>query len=254
MEKPAWEIAFDTLNLLVSKGSISKPISVQDNNMKFYNCDLGQFALETPRAKRQVKGAKFWFSFPPKAFPEISVEKKEIGGGRNNKLNTTPGSRLGKDYPCWHILVSDSIKSKEEVIVKIVNSLSSKSESQLASKDDVEFPTRAGELAPDEKMLREIWARRGQPRFRNVLLEAYGNRCCISDSSIVELLEAAHIDSHSDGGDYSVSNGLLLRADFHTLFDQLLLSVDEHLVIHLANSLKNSEYKKCHGRKIQVPK
>lgn len=119
--------------------------------------------------------------------------------------------------------------------------------------DDYAISDGTDEPNTDKRVLREIWARRGQPRFRNSLLGAYNGRCCITGSAIVELLEAAHIDPHSDGGDYSVINGLLLRSDIHTLFDQHLLTVDEYRVIHLSKSLMDSEYKKYHGETIELP-
>ena len=119
---------------------------------------------------------------------------------------------------------------------------------------DVESADRFDEPSVDKKVWREIVARQGQYRFRNALRDAYGNRCCISDSSIVELLEAAHIDPHSDAEDYSTNNGLLLRADFHTLFDRLLFALDDDQVIHISKRLMDSEYKQYHGKRINSPK
>jgi hypothetical protein len=105
----------------------------------------------------------------------------------------------------------------------------------------------------DERVLRDVLARRGQPKFRNDLLNLYAKRCCITRCSVVELLEAAHIDQHSEGGDYSVTNGLLLRADIHTLFDLHLLTIDDHLLVQLSERLVGSEYETLQGKQMAVP-
>ena len=103
---------------------------------------------------------------------------------------------------------------------------------------------------PDEIALRAIAVRRGQPEFRRRLREYFGDRCVVTGSDVDEILEAAHIDAHADGGDYSVSNGLLLRADIHTLFDRRLLSIDvesQRPVVRLHPSISRSEYRELDG-------
>jgi len=66
------------------------------------------------------------------------------------------------------------------------------------------------------------------------------------------LLEAAHIDSHSASGDNRTDNGLLLRADLHTLFDMNLLRIDpETLRIDLAKSLRSSAYGDLHDQPLR---
>ena len=111
---------------------------------------------------------------------------------------------------------------------------------------DIDIHINPADDTPEKRVLREILARQGQPRFRNNLLEAYDATCCVTKSKVVELLEAAHIDPHSDGGDYSLENGLLLRSDIHTLFDQYLLAFDEYQRLILSKKLRNSEYKHLH--------
>jgi predicted restriction endonuclease len=51
-----------------------------------------------------------------------------------------------------------------------------------------------------------------------------------------------------------VSNGLLLRADIHTLFDRGLLAIDEeHMTVILHESLKPTTYRKLDGAVIHLP-
>ncbi len=101
--------------------------------------------------------------------------------------------------------------------------------------------------AVDEVTLREIKTRRGQDKFRKLLLKAFNNTCCITGSIIISVLEAAHIISHSDETNYKVTNGLLLRADIHTLFDLNLIGIDQHGMVHISNELKKSEYGEYQG-------
>ncbi len=68
--------------------------------------------------------------------------------------------------------------------------------------------------------------RRGQPEFRRKLLEAYGRRCAITGCSSEEVLEAAHIEPYSKTKNNNPTNGILLRADIHTLFDCDLIGID----------------------------
>ncbi|WP_454775758.1 HNH endonuclease [Janthinobacterium tructae] len=106
---------------------------------------------------------------------------------------------------------------------------------------------------PDELQQRAIKIRRGQRKFRDSLLAAYSQSCAISGCEIVELLEAAHIRPHANKPNYSVTNGLLLRADLHTLFDLGLLAVDARLRVRLAPALLSSEYKNLEGKELRHP-
>ncbi|WP_321936271.1 HNH endonuclease signature motif containing protein [Paraburkholderia sp. J8-2] len=100
----------------------------------------------------------------------------------------------------------------------------------------------------EEVQNRAIKTRRGQRDFRERLLRAYRKRCAVTGSLVIDLLEAAHIVPHSVMTDYNTRNGLLLRADIHTLFDLHLLSVDTRFGVHVSRSLKHTEYWQYHGR------
>lgn len=100
----------------------------------------------------------------------------------------------------------------------------------------------------DEYRQQTIKSRRGQRRFRQVLLTAYGGRCVVTGCRVEDLLEAAHITPHSEHTDYRASNGLLLRADIHTLFDLNLLVIDEFYRVRVSEQLRYSEYWTYNGR------
>lgn len=103
-----------------------------------------------------------------------------------------------------------------------------------------------------ERVAREIAIRRGQTAFRQRLLEAYGC-CAMSGSTVVPALEAAHIVPYQGPGTNHLTNGLLLRADLHSLFDFGLLSVDAPtLSILVSPPLSRSEYAALHGQALKL--
>ncbi len=107
----------------------------------------------------------------------------------------------------------------------------------------------------DDTQLRAIKTRRGQPKFRAALLKAYGQRCAMTGCTAVDVLEAAHIRPHSEETDYRVCNGVLLRADIHTLFDYRKISVnpDARFRIVVARALEGTEYWKLRDKEIALP-
>jgi WD40 repeat protein len=105
-----------------------------------------------------------------------------------------------------------------------------------------------------KKVVASIVQRQGQSEFRQNLLDAYGYRCCITGCDVKVTLEAAHIVPYYGTETNLVSNGLLLRADIHTLFDLYLLSINpETLVVELNPQLANSQYGEFAGKNISKP-
>ncbi len=99
----------------------------------------------------------------------------------------------------------------------------------------------------------QIRVRRGQAAFRDKLLLAYSRRCAVTGTALDVILEAAHIVPHSEGADYRVINGLLLRADIHTLFDLYHLSIDMDGRVHLSSQAMKTDYSSYEGRIIAHP-
>ena len=105
-----------------------------------------------------------------------------------------------------------------------------------------------------KRALHSICLRRGQQKFRDSLLEAYGDQCVVTDCSVPDVLEAAHIFPYQGSDTNRVANGLLLRADIHTLFDCGLLAIaPESMTVLVAEELDNSEYRSMRGRRIRLP-
>jgi hypothetical protein len=105
-----------------------------------------------------------------------------------------------------------------------------------------------------QKAIAAIVRRRGQARFRQALLAAYRSRCAISGCDAVEALEAAHIAPYR--GDYTdhVQNGLLLRADLHSLFDLGLVSINPStMTVVIAAELVGTSYGGLAGIECNMP-
>lgn len=75
-------------------------------------------------------------------------------------------------------------------------------------------------------VMHQIRVRRGQHQFRQALRMRYGDKCMITGCQLLDIIEAAHISPYRGNGDNHPENGLLLRADLHTLFDLHLLGIN----------------------------
>jgi predicted restriction endonuclease len=106
-----------------------------------------------------------------------------------------------------------------------------------------------------KKTLAAIVRRQGQPAFRLALLSAYEGRCAVTGCDVTPALEAAHIVPYKGPETNHVTNGLLLRADIHTLFDLGLIAVDEraHKLL-VAPHLRHESYIELAGKRIHLPK
>lgn len=147
----------------------------------------------------------------------------------------------------------DEEQSSEELLV--LNS--SNKRSSLSGLEEKEDNNVTAGKCVDEKTYVVIANRRGQPKFRESLLAAFNGRCFISGSSVKGVLKAAHIIPYAEDKDYKFTNGLLLRADLHTLYDINLIGVDGDGTVHLSEDLNGSEYAEYAGQKIsdhELPK
>ncbi|MCG8037121.1 MAG: HNH endonuclease [Candidatus Thiodiazotropha taylori] len=104
-----------------------------------------------------------------------------------------------------------------------------------------------------EMVSRSVASRRGQQKFRNMLLSVYSNSCAVTGTSFPPILEAAHIVPYR--GEYTnhTTNGILLRADIHTLFDLGLLGINTQYEVITDSSLKSTEYDAYNGKTIRLP-
>jgi len=84
--------------------------------------------------------------------------------------------------------------------------------------------------------------RLGQGVFRTLVLDAYARRCALTGESTLPVLEAAHIRPYADQGRHVISNGLLLRSDFHKLFDLGLVTVQPDYRIRISSKIRDQYF------------
>ena len=106
-----------------------------------------------------------------------------------------------------------------------------------------------------EQILILTGIRRGQPKFRETLLKIYEGKCAVTGYTASYALEAAHIIPYKGTDFHHPANGLLLRADIHTLFDLHFLCVDTNsMTVLLSPDLEGTSYDYLAGKSLFLPK
>lgn len=103
-----------------------------------------------------------------------------------------------------------------------------------------------------------ISPRLGQGAFRVAVTDAYARTCAVSGGKVLPALDAAHIKPYALGGTHSVSNGILLRRDIHSVFDAGYVTVDENYRFVVSDRVKTdfnngNEYRRLHGTRLKTP-
>lgn len=105
-----------------------------------------------------------------------------------------------------------------------------------------------------DKVLREVTRRRGQAKFRATLLHIYGSKCAVTGCRVTAILEAAHITPYLGPETNKPSNGILLRADIHTLWDLGLVAINpESGNFWISPTLAESEYEAFAESSVYTP-
>lgn len=110
----------------------------------------------------------------------------------------------------------------------------------------------SGPEAPDDKERKAAIiykrSRNGQNRLKKKQLDVYDGQCCITGCGVMQVLKACHIEPHYLRGNNHSSNGLLMRADVHDLFDAGLIAIaPDTLEVHISDQLIGSEYEALDG-------
>lgn len=99
----------------------------------------------------------------------------------------------------------------------------------------------------------ERWERRRQAAFRTRLLEIFEGRCTVTRCSALDAIDAAHIVGVGGQGEDTISNGLILRADLHRLFDRDLMAINPKTgSVHFSASCQN-DYADLEGTRVTLP-
>lgn len=117
----------------------------------------------------------------------------------------------------------------------------------------------SGEVIQSNRYGKEqiIKPRIGQGAFKVLITDAYQRRCAITGEKTLPVLQAAHIKPYSLDGPHAINNGMLLRQDFHTLFDRGYLTIDKNLTVEVSHRIKEDfgngrEYYAYHGSRLIV--
>lgn len=97
----------------------------------------------------------------------------------------------------------------------------------------------------------------GQGGFRVIVTEAYQRKCAITGEKTLPVLEAAHIKPYSQEGPHAANNGILLKSDFHTLYDDGYITITPDYHIEVSKRLhedygNGKDYYKYHGEKLLI--
>lgn len=108
--------------------------------------------------------------------------------------------------------------------------------------DSFSIPMDPGVQEPRSKYGEPVLVkpRLGQSSFRVLVTDAYKRRCALTGENTLVALEAAHIVPYANDGSHDVRNGLLLRADFHRLFDVGLVSVTPEMKIRISPKIRET--------------
>lgn len=140
-------------------------------------------------------------------------------------------------------LISEQLES----IKSLIELDSSKLTSSIENPRDI--PTLTKELNSTtfsdvvrERKQIEILARPNQAKFRKDVLLEGKNKCLLTGVEIVEALQACHIIPVKNNGSDEKSNGILLRADLHTLYDKGDIRIYENGLVLISEYLKKDFY------------
>ncbi len=188
---------------------------------------------------------------------ELSYSKEDAERHAPNPSKMNFKIRVERDTDEWFIRLRknlDNYRHVTKLYVRFRDEININPPPLPAEQADLEV------VSPDdrdgrERILQAIAVRRGQQKFRDKLRRAYEDRCALSGCNVVHVLEAAHIIAYLGSHTNQVSNGILLRADIHTLFDSGLIGVNGNtLTIVVHSTIQKSEYGALHGQRMRLPR
>lgn len=177
--------------------------------------------------------------------PELKA-KGVVGLSNTSKLDEEIWNEYCND---WGKLAFDS--------EKIIANLTSKSLEESVGIDSSSFP-----IGLERETI--IKQRINQSFFRNAVLSSYHYKCCITNLTCTDLLEACHIADWSINIENRLnpSNGICLNTLFHKAYDKHYLGISPDYEIFISDRLFDQQYnqdvirsffKRYHKTKIQLP-
>ncbi|MFJ7510023.1 HNH endonuclease [Peribacillus simplex] len=160
----------------------------------------------------------------------------------SKRFNIKKQTIKGKEYP------AHSLKqfTNADIIYDIYN---------------LEFQTKridpfilVGESSKDTEETTEVRRRVRQAKFSDDIYFNYFEKCAITNESIKAVLESAHIESYTNEQSHHPQNGILLRIDFHRLFDNGLITINENYELLVSDKVESDYYQSFNKRIIRLPR
>ena len=154
--------------------------------------------------------------------------------------------RNSSEHQDMHRVLRTLFHSDRKPLLEAFQDQANKTPDLAFNPDDVEDGRR--------RLFAAVIRRQGQQTFRRALLKAYDTKCAMTASQASWVLEAAHITPYMGTKTNALTNGLLLRADIHTLFDLGLIPIDPGVrTIKVSKLLSDSEYTHLDGKRLAEP-
>jgi len=171
------------------------------------------------------------------------------------------------DRELWHEFLKHpaNVIPESEAAFRQLFAKSDSDEVEVIKDKGVKVVRRTNPKAPlgETTSTVEVTVRRGQDYFRQVILNAFNNRCCVSGIPIRSMLVASHILPWSEhpAERLNPANGLCLSRIHDVAFDRHLITFDEDYRLVLSKELKsecsNSVLKESfavfEGKRINLP-
>lgn len=161
-----------------------------------------------------------------------SLDPQIIGSGRRGLQGASALDRavFSEFYGHWDTLVATVARFEPEITY-------AEDEAPVATLADNPRSFRPFEGPSEAERL--VIGRRGQSFFRNSVLAAYEEQCCITGIVHPKLLNASHIRpwQHDVANRHNPANGLALSATFDRAFDRGLITVDQSLQVKVSRQL-----------------
>ncbi len=220
----AWDIFQERNGVATYKSFLKKILNYRSGSNPLHaNPNIGCIILTDP------------IFFQKEDWIEVSADwNKSIVQGKSYSTDTVTGAQLWDNVE--KLLYKYRFFAREE---------SSKSQLILSNSDEIY----------SRKYLTKV--RLGQSAFRVQLTDAYTRRCSVSGERTLPALEAAHIKPFAKSGPYFLSNGILLRADIHKLYDTGYMTLTKDLRVEVSSRIKEEfengrAYYEYHGKPLLI--
>jgi hypothetical protein len=113
-------------------------------------------------------------------------------------------------------------------------------------------PVEKARVPASKKITAEVELRTQQHVFRARVGDRYGWRCAVTGTTVVSVLDAAHLPGRDWRKDNTAQDGVLVRSDIHRLMDRGLAAIRNGF-LHIKKEARIGEYEKYHRAAMLPP-